>query len=89
MEADARTRLGWIKLYEEVGNAGLVCRRCGISRPTLRKWVERHQQRGLDGLVSESRRPDTSPLHESPIVSGNGSSNCVYAGWVRDVFRAN
>lgn len=23
----------------QTGNAGLVCRRCGVSRPTLRKWV--------------------------------------------------
>jgi hypothetical protein len=30
---DARTRLGWIRLYERVGNAGIVCRRCGISVP--------------------------------------------------------
>src|SRR5271157_3841863 len=31
-----KTRLVWLKLYEETGDAGLVCRRCGISRPTLR-----------------------------------------------------
>jgi transposase-like protein len=43
---DARTRLGWIKLYERVGNAGIVCRRCGISRPTLRKWWRRHRAEG-------------------------------------------
>ena len=35
---DARTRLGWVGFCEQGGNAGLVCRRCGISRPTLRKW---------------------------------------------------
>jgi hypothetical protein len=28
---DARTRLGWVRLYEQVGDASLVCRRCGIS----------------------------------------------------------
>jgi hypothetical protein len=33
---EARLRL--VRLYEATGNAGLVCRRCGISRPTLRKW---------------------------------------------------
>jgi len=33
---DARTRLGWVRLYEQLGKAGLVCRRCGTSRPTLR-----------------------------------------------------
>ncbi len=34
---DAQTRLDWVELYQETGNAGVVCRRCGISRPTLRK----------------------------------------------------
>jgi transposase InsO family protein len=58
---DARTRLGWVKLYEQVGNAGLVCRRCGISRPTLRKWWRRYQAEGLAGLEARSRRPHRSP----------------------------
>jgi len=38
-----KARLGWIQLYEETNDAGLVCRRCGISRPTLRKWQRRFQ----------------------------------------------
>jgi transposase InsO family protein len=61
MDADARTRLGWVRLYEQVGNAGLVCRRCGISRPTLRKWWRRYQAQGEQGLEGRSRRPHTSP----------------------------
>ena len=47
---DARTRLGWVRLYEEAGDAGLVCRRCGISRPTLRKWWRRYRAEGEAGL---------------------------------------
>jgi transposase InsO family protein len=39
----------------------LVCRRCGISRPTLRKWAKRYAAQGQDGLHSKSRRPRTSP----------------------------
>jgi transposase-like protein len=58
---DARTRLGWIKLYERVGNAGIVCRRCGISRPTLRKWWRRHRAEGEAGLETRSHRPHRSP----------------------------
>jgi transposase-like protein len=46
---DVRTRLGWIRLYEELGNAGIVCRRCGISRPTLRKWWRRYQEQASKG----------------------------------------
>ena len=60
-----QTRRKWISLYEETGDAGLVCRRfcrrCGISRPTLRKWWRRFQEHGEQGLCSNSRRPHSSP----------------------------
>ena len=36
---DARARLGWVRLYEQLGNAGVVCRRCGISPPDLAQVV--------------------------------------------------
>jgi len=58
---DAQTRLGWVELYQEIGNAGVVCRRCGISRPTLRKWWRRYQALGMAGLEEQSRRPHSSP----------------------------
>jgi transposase len=35
----------------------MVCRRCGVSRPTLRKWWRRYQAHGAAGLISRSRRP--------------------------------
>lgn len=38
-----------------------VCRRFGISRKTGYKWLERHEQRGVDGLKDRSRRPRHSP----------------------------
>ena len=57
---DAQTRLGWVELYQEIGNAGVVCRRCGISRPTLRKWWRRYQALGMAGLEEQSRRPHSS-----------------------------
>ena len=56
-----RARLRWGTLSEETGEAGLVCRRCGISRPTLRKWGRRFQDEGGAGLSSRSRRPHHSP----------------------------
>ena len=61
MNKEIRQRLKWIELYEETKNAGLVCRRCGISRPTLRKWLNRYKENGLDGLQDVSKRPHTSP----------------------------
>ena len=57
MEKEAQKRFTWIRLYEETGDAGLVYRRCGISRPTLRKWWKRYQELGMEGLKSQSKRP--------------------------------
>jgi transposase InsO family protein len=61
VDQQARTRLRWIQLYEETADAGLVCRRCGVSRPTLRKWLSRYKADGLKGLASRSRKPLRSP----------------------------
>lgn len=61
MEKEVRQRLQWVKIYEESGGAGLVCRRCGISRSTLRKWWKRYQAQGIDALKGLSRRPHSSP----------------------------
>ncbi len=61
MNREIQQRLKWVHLYEETGDAGYVCRRCGISRPTLRKWWRRYQENGINGLVSQSRRPHSSP----------------------------
>jgi len=62
MKREEKQRLGWVKMYEQTQDAGLTCRRCGISRPTLRKWWKRYQAQGEDGLQSQSRRPHSSPL---------------------------
>jgi transposase InsO family protein len=59
MEQKVKMRLGWVQMYQQTKNAGFVCRRCGISRPTLRKWIRRYQEFGLEGLVDQSRRPKT------------------------------
>ena len=61
MNTEIKQRLRWVELYLEVQDAGLVCRRCGISRPTLRKWVKRYEQDGLKGLQNQSKRPHNSP----------------------------
>ena len=61
MDDKQRARLGWVKLYEDVKDAGFVCRRCGISRPTLRKWLRRYQEHGESGLRDQSKRPHLSP----------------------------
>lgn len=63
-----RTRLKWVQLYQTTNDAGLVCRRCGISRPTLRKWWRRFQADGEDGLHEHSRTPHKTP---SPKVTAH------------------
>ena len=50
MDDQIRMRLKCVQLYEELGNAGIVCLRRGISRPTLRKWWTRYQEKDIDGL---------------------------------------
>ncbi len=52
MDKLQKTRLDWIKLYQEVKDAGIVCSRCGISRPTLRKWLKRYAEEGITGRTS-------------------------------------
>ena len=39
----------------------MTCRRCGITRPTLRLWAQRFRDHGDVGLQELSRRPKRSP----------------------------
>lgn len=73
MDHKIQARLKWVTLYEKSGNAGVVCRRCGISRPTLRKWIRHYQLYGLEGLADHSRRPKSSP---------NQKIDDEKAGWI-------
>lgn len=50
-----------VQLYQSTDDAGLVCRRCGISRPTLRKWWRRFKGSGEEGLHEHSRAPHKAP----------------------------
>lgn len=61
MDKIIRQRLTWVQMYLDCNDTGFVCRRCGMSRPTLRKWSRRYADKGLEGLRDESRRPHSSP----------------------------
>ncbi len=71
-----KARLNWVLFYEQTHNIDLTCRRCGISRPTLRKWWTRYKAEGEAGLRSRSRRPHklrerkVMPEHEQLILGG-------------------
>lgn len=65
MSSDAQKRLKWIEVYEATGgHAGRTCFKCGISRPTPRKWLRRYKAEGPAGLESRSRRPDQFPTRK-------------------------
>lgn len=64
MGTEIRKRLRWVQLVEQGKSCSQVCLQCGISRPTLRKWVERYRASGPDGLLSKSRRPHRSPARK-------------------------
>ncbi len=61
MDAEARKRLRWVELFLKTKNQSLTCLKCGIARPTLRMWVRRYEQEGVEGLSDHSRRPISSP----------------------------
>lgn len=61
MDEVVKARLKWVELFIKTGDAGFVCIRCGISRPTLRKWVNRYSKEGIQGLEDRSRKPINSP----------------------------
>jgi|SRR5579871_2314637 len=61
MTPKEKIRLSWIRTFEETSDFGFVCRRYGISRPTLRKWVKRYNVLGIVGLEEQSKKPKNSP----------------------------
>jgi len=61
MDKKIKVRTTWVNLYLETKDAGYVCRKCGISRPTLRKWYRRYQEASSEGLVDQSKWPHSSP----------------------------
>src|SRR5947207_1952275 len=61
MDPEIGKRFRWVELFLRHENYSVVCLRCGISRPTLRKWVRRYREQGIEGLSSGSRKPKSSP----------------------------
>ena len=60
------TRIEFVTIASETdANMSAACRHFGISRKTGYKWLHRYKTSGLDGLVNQSRRPQSSPLQLS------------------------
>lgn len=69
---EMRKRLVWVQLYESTADAGLVCRQCGISYPTLRKWVRRYRDAGRANRgCCPTRSPNRRIFeHERALILG-------------------
>ncbi|MGO9138482.1 MAG: IS481 family transposase [Syntrophales bacterium] len=78
MNRAIEARLKWVNLFNETNDAGIVCRRCGVSRPTLRKWVRRYRESGIEGLKDRSKRPNKIPRRK--VTS-------EYENWILDLRR--
>lgn len=76
MDPSVRQRLKWVRMYAANHDAGLTCRRCGISRPTLRLWAQRFRDLGEAGLTSRSRRPRRSPRQKVTTSDRNLILTC-------------
>ncbi|MBN9393388.1 MAG: helix-turn-helix domain-containing protein [Chloroflexi bacterium] len=72
MQSEEKIRLRWVKLYEETLDAELVCRRCGVSRPTLEKWLRRYRKFGEEGLKSLTHLPVSFRKGKSLTSTSNG-----------------
>lgn len=56
------SRLEFVQLAQAPGaNISALCTAFGISRKTGYKWLQRHEEGGVDGLADRSRRPSNSP----------------------------
>jgi putative transposase len=55
-------RMRFVMAVEEQAEAfAAVCRRFGVSRKTGYKWLERHREAGVEGLIDRSRAPLNHP----------------------------
>ncbi len=93
MKQQIKARLTRVNLYLETKDAGYVCRKCGVSRPTLRKWYKRYLESGIDGLNGQSKKPHLSPtkkLNSELIrvilelcISRNLGARCIQTELIR------
>jgi hypothetical protein len=49
------------ELFLSIKDYSIVCWKCCVLRPTLRKWMRRFHDKGAEGLVTGSRKPKSSP----------------------------
>ena len=52
-----RMRQKWLELYAETGSVTKTALRCGITRSTLYRWINRGKEEGKSELSDKSKRP--------------------------------
>jgi hypothetical protein len=55
----------------EGANVSKLCRRFGVSRQTVYKWIGRFNAGGVDALVDRSRRPSRSPTRTDAAIEAS------------------
>ena len=66
-----------VKEYQEGLAVTELAKIYGISRKTVYKWLERHDEHGVAGLADLSRRPLESPTRVSDTSSFGGFAGAV------------
>lgn len=75
-------RLTWVRMYEQTGDAGLTCRRCRISRPTLRKWWRPYLAEGVEAWwIVAAGRTAHPRLECLPLKSNTSFRRARAVGW--------
>jgi putative transposase len=80
-------RLKWMDFYaRQGGNACLTCRRFGISRPTLYRWLERFDPGDLRTLEERSHRPRRvrKPTWSPELLEATRTLRVRYPRWGKD-----
>ena len=67
-EVKERMRFVALFLGDEEPNLAEACRRCGVSRPTGYKWLERYEKEGPIGLLDRPRTPIAIPHRTSAVI---------------------
>jgi hypothetical protein len=61
MPADRVRPSARVRRVEQGHKPGEVAKQLGVSRQTIYKWVRRHREEGVAGLIDRSSRPHRSP----------------------------
>jgi transposase-like protein len=77
-----QARVCMVQDYQEKGNITEVAEKWHTSRQTVRKWVRRYREEGLQGLQDRSPRPRCFPNRTPPEVESK-----VLKAWEQTHYR--